>query len=95
MERAVHERHRERRPEHGSDAYIAERPAHRDAAEPTPPSDHEQLVMHLERDQLVAATFTPVPRARLSPRVQIALWLLRAFAIVIGTMVIYTFIARL
>jgi hypothetical protein len=95
MERAVHERHRERRPDHGSDVYIAEPPADREAVEPTTPSEHEQLVMHLERDQLVAATFMRVPRARLSPRVQIALWLLRAFAIVVGTLVIYTFIARL
>jgi hypothetical protein len=95
MERALHERRRERRPEHAIAAYSVERPAPRDAAELTTPSEHEQLVMHLERDQLVAATFTPVPRARLSPRLQIALWLLRAFAIVIGTMVIYTFIARL
>lgn len=55
----------------------------------------EPMVGYLERDQLVTATLQPVARARLSLRVQAALWLLRVFVIVVGAMVIYTFIARL
>ena len=64
-------------------------------AGPTGPRDHEPMVMHLERDQLVAATEAPVPRARLSRRVNIGLWGLRVFVMIVGAMVIYTFIARL
>jgi hypothetical protein len=91
MVRAIRERRARRR----ITAHVPELPHRPEAVAPAPPSEHEQLIAHLERDQLVAATFTPVPRARLSPRLQIALWLLRAFVIVVGVMVIYTFIARL
>jgi hypothetical protein len=59
------------------------------------PRDDEPMVMHLERDQLVAATNEPVARARLSQRVNLGLWTLRVFVVVVGAMVIYTFIARL
>jgi len=55
----------------------------------------EQLIAHLERDQLVAETFRPVAPARLSRRVRAGLWALRVFVVIVGAMVIYTFIARL
>jgi hypothetical protein len=51
--------------------------------------------MHLERDQLVAATFLPVAPARLGRRALLGLWALRVFAVVVSAMVIYTFIVRL
>lgn len=55
----------------------------------------EQLVLNLERDQFVAATSTPVARARLSARARAGLWALRVFVVVVSAMVIYTFVARL
>jgi hypothetical protein len=55
----------------------------------------EQLIMHLERDQLAAETLRPLPRAHLGSRAVLALWLLRVFVVLVGAMVIYTFIARL
>lgn len=55
----------------------------------------EELILFLERDQLVADTSKPVPRAHLSPRVNAALWSLRIFSVVVGAMVIYTFIQQL
>ncbi|MGD1057262.1 MAG: hypothetical protein ABR992_07600 [Solirubrobacteraceae bacterium] len=55
----------------------------------------DQLIMHLERDQFVAETSRPVPRAPLSPRVSAGLWALRVFVIVVSLMVIYTFIDQL
>jgi len=54
-----------------------------------------QLIEHLERDQLVAETFRPVPRAQLRRHTTIALWALRVFAVIVGLMVIYAFIAEL
>jgi hypothetical protein len=76
--------------------------ADRDEAEPGAPpgiplpGPHpDDLIMHLERDQLVAETFRPVPRAVLSRRMRIALWALRAFVVVVGLMVIYTFVSQL
>jgi hypothetical protein len=62
---------------------------------PLPGPHPEDLIMHLERDQLVAETFRPVPRAVLSRRTRIALWGLRAFVVVVGLMVIYTFVSQL
>ncbi len=59
------------------------------------PSDHEELIMFLERDQLVADTSQPVPRARLGPAVKIALWGLRIFVLVVSFMVLYTFVHQL
>jgi hypothetical protein len=50
----------------------------------------DDLIMHLERDQFVAETSRPVPRAPLSTRASAWLWALRVFA-----MVIYTFVAGL
>ena len=55
----------------------------------------DETIMHLERDQFVAETSRPVPRRSLGPRAVAALWLLRAFAIVVSLMVIYTFIHQL
>jgi len=60
----------------------------------TPPS-REELIMHLERDQFVSETSRPVPRAALSSRVVAAMWALRVFVVVVGLMVIYTFLAQL
>jgi hypothetical protein len=61
-----------------------------DAAEP-----EEELIMHLERDQLAAETLRPLPRAHLARRAVLALWVLRVFVVLLSAMVIYTFIARL
>lgn len=55
----------------------------------------EELIMHLERDQFVAETSRPVSRAKLSHRSVAALWALRAFAVVVSLMVIYTFVSQL
>ncbi len=57
--------------------------------------DPDELIMFLERDQLVADTSQPAPRAHLSPRAKAALWGLRVFVLVVSFMVIYTFIAQL
>jgi hypothetical protein len=57
--------------------------------------EREELVMYLERDQLVSDKRRPVPLARLSTRVKVALWALRVFALVVSAMVVYTFIAQL
>jgi len=65
-----------------------QRRAHGEAAQP-------ELIEHLERDQLVAETFRPVPRAQLRRGTTIALWALRVFAVIVGLMVIYAFIAQL
>jgi hypothetical protein len=56
--------------------------------------DEQQLVMFLERDQLIADTSRPVPRAPLSRRVRAALWALRVFVVVVSAMVIYTFVSQ-
>lgn len=57
-------------------------------------SKHE-LIMHLERDQFVAETSRALPRAALGARATAGLWALRAFVLVVGLMVIYTFIHQL
>jgi hypothetical protein len=63
---------------------------------PTDPQrDDEELVMFLERDQLVAGKAQLVPRAHLSARTRAALWALRAFVLVVSAMVIYTFFSQL
>ena len=56
---------------------------------------NQELVMFLERDQLVAGTSVPVPRARLNKRIRVGLWALRVFIILVSIMVIYTFAAKL
>jgi hypothetical protein len=55
----------------------------------------EELIDHLERDQLVAETFRPVARAHMGRNAVAALWSLRVFAVIVSLMVIYTFIADL
>jgi hypothetical protein len=55
----------------------------------------EDLVMFLERDQLVHDAARAVPRAHLSAAATAGLWALRVFVIVVSAMVIYTFIAQI
>jgi hypothetical protein len=50
---------------------------------------------HLELDQFVAQTSRPVTRAELGPRARAGLWALRVAAIVLGAMVVYTFVYQL
>jgi hypothetical protein len=57
--------------------------------------EDQELIMHLERDQLVASTLRPVPPAHLGSRAVLGLWMLRVFVVLVSAMVIYTFIARL
>jgi len=77
---------------------MTQTPAHRSQAlretvhEPT---DHEELIMFLERDQLVADTSQAVPPAHLSARAKAALWALRTFVVIVSFMVIYTFVHQL
>lgn len=80
-----------RPPEHETERELAEE--ERDPRRSGRPED--ELIMHLERDQLVAETSLPLPRARLSSRATAALWTLRVFVVVVGAMVIYTFIDQL
>jgi hypothetical protein len=58
-------------------------------------SERQDLVMFLERDQLVADTSRPLGRMALSRRTRAALWALRVFVVVVSAMVIYTFVAQL
>jgi hypothetical protein len=55
----------------------------------------DELIMHLERDQFVAETSRPVPRAPLSARARTGLWALRVFVVIVSLMVIYTFAEQL
>ena len=55
----------------------------------------DELIMHLERDQFVAETSRPVPRAYLSAAARAGLWALRVFVVLVSLMVIYTFIDQL
>jgi hypothetical protein len=55
----------------------------------------DELIMNLERDQFVAETSRPVPRAALSARATAGLWVLRVFVVLVSLMVIYTFIDQL
>jgi hypothetical protein len=72
-------------------------------AEPPAPADPlaerqaqgQELIGHLERDQLVKETLRPVPPAPVGARMRLALWGLRLFALLVSAMVIYTFVARL
>ncbi len=63
-------------------------------SDPRETGDNE-LIKFLEPDQLSADTRRPVPRARLSPRLAAALWALRIFTLLVGAMVVYTFIQQL
>jgi hypothetical protein len=57
--------------------------------------DEQELLMFLERDQLVTDTSRPVPRAVLTRRANNALWALRVFVVILSAMVIYTFISQI
>jgi hypothetical protein len=59
------------------------------------PDRDEILPNYLEADQLSAETSRPVPRAHLSRTVLAGLWALRVFAVIVGAMVIYVFVAQL
>jgi hypothetical protein len=58
----------------------------------TPSGDSQELIHHLERDQLVAETERPLPPARLSRRAKAGLLALRIVVVVLGAMVLYTFV---
>jgi hypothetical protein len=60
-----------------------------------PEGTDEELIMHLEPDQLVAATMEPVAPAPLGPRAKALLWGLRIFVVLVSIMVVYTFVDRL
>jgi hypothetical protein len=62
---------------------------------PSEPSEREELVEHLERDQLVQATSTPLPPATLSPATLASLWALRVFVVLVSAMVMYVFVSEL
>lgn len=55
----------------------------------------EEMVMFLERDQLVADRRRPLPPAHIGRRAEVALWTLRIFVLIVGLMVIFTFCAQL
>ena len=55
----------------------------------------EELVGYLERDQLEEAMDKRLPPAELGGWSRAGLWVLRIFVIVVGAMVVYTFIAGL
>jgi hypothetical protein len=55
----------------------------------------DELIMHLERDQFVAETSRVIPRAELSTRTMAWLWALRVFVVLVGLMVVYTFVDQL
>jgi hypothetical protein len=63
--------------------------------EESPGAIRDGIGAHLDRSQLVAATSLPVPRARLSRKVTIALWVLRVVVCLLSAMVIYTFVVEL
>jgi hypothetical protein len=71
-----------------ADPRLERDPRRRDRAE-------DELVEELERDQLVAATSRPVGRAAIGRYAVATLWALRVFVLVLGAMVIYTFIDQL
>ena len=63
--------------------------------EPDARFEEDEMIMHLERDQFVAETSRPVPRAPLGRQATVALWVLRLFAVVVSLMVVYTFVRQL
>jgi hypothetical protein len=67
-----------------------------DVQSEVPMSDEAgDLIQFLERDQLTTGRSRPLPPATLHGRAQIALWTLRIFAVVVGALVIYTFVVTL
>lgn len=55
----------------------------------------EEMIMFLERDQLMSDRRRPLPPAEIGTRAHLALWTLRIFVLIVGLMVIYTFCAQL
>jgi hypothetical protein len=55
----------------------------------------EEMIMFLERDQLMSDRRRPLPPAEIGTRAHVALWTLRIFVLIVGLMVIYTFCAQL
>jgi hypothetical protein len=55
----------------------------------------DELIEDLERDQFVVETSRPLGRASLGRYARASLWALRVFVLVVGAMVIYTFIDQL
>jgi hypothetical protein len=65
-------------------------------AAPLPPHGEDaELVMYLEPDQLSAGTAVPLPRARLGSATTAFLWALRFFVLLLGAMVVYTFVSQI
>lgn len=54
-----------------------------------------ELIEGLEPDQLVVTSSVPLPPMRLSRSAWLALWILRIFVMLMGALVIYTFLANL
>ena len=54
---------------------------------------NEDLIEALEPDQLVHAVNRPVARRRLSRGMDVALWALRIWLLVVAAMVLYVFVA--
>ncbi|HEV2953840.1 MAG TPA: hypothetical protein VG015_07100 [Candidatus Dormibacteraeota bacterium] len=69
---------------------MADHDQHRFLGEPD-----EDLVAALEPDQLVVATHQAFPRRLLSRRVQLALWILRIFTLLVAAAVVYAFVVGL
>jgi hypothetical protein len=66
------------------------------SAQPGQPArEDEQSIVFLEQEQLVSDRSIAVPPAQLSTRARAALWLLRIFALIVTSMVIYTFVSQL
>jgi hypothetical protein len=64
-------------------------------ATPDPTERDQELVMYLERDQLVEQTARPLRPASLSRRAKAGLWALRVLVTVLAAMVVYTFVWQL
>lgn len=60
-----------------------------------PDDYHEELIMFLERDQFVADRQRPLAPANIDSRAKAALLALRIFVLIVGAMVVYTFLAQL
>jgi hypothetical protein len=74
--------------DHERSAAIAEKDPRQDRPD-------DELVMDLERDQLVAETSLPVAPAVLSAHARAGLWALRVFVVLVSLMVLYTFAYQL
>jgi hypothetical protein len=59
------------------------------------PVEPEEMILFLERDQLMSDRRRPLPPADVGRRAHAALWALRIFVLIVGAMVIYTFCAQL